>query len=297
MLVDHSVNQRELGISRTAREMTGWLLVNGSNSIQQQLCKETLSAMSQPVFGRTTDEAPCYIRPNLTHEGMDFFSVRAVLMAMGVSLDSGSYNGRSVRYEGLTATLAIQYFNTWPWHGVLKKSSGSDDVSYVYSLIPQAENPYKVTTIIWLAYPTRRVRQNAHGLYLAVVPTESLAAFDLQTLLLTLTTSLTLLAMGSVVVKYLAMYVLQQREYYKEMLVQVSADFSDVRHLESKSDEELAGIMRDKGLAVQGSRVQMILAILNAGLPDQNPPSSQSSHNGSARLLEAVGSQVEVQIR
>ena len=59
---------------------------------------------------------------------------------------------------------------------------------------------------------------------------------------------------------------MKQRHYYKEMLIyasrrgacgrclQVSADFSDVRDLEAKSDLEIEEIMKDLGLPLVGTR-------------------------------------------
>lgn len=294
LLVDHSVQNEELGISRTSREMSGWLFVNGTSTRQQQLCRNASGAMTQPMFGEKTTQAPCYIRPNTTaggddQAGSDFFTVRTLMMAMGLALDADSYPGsnHSLRYEGLTMTMEISYFNTWPWHGVLW-ADGQPKISYVYNLVPLPKNPYKVTEVIYLQYPNRRIKQDIHGIYLSVVPLGRLGVFDLQTLLLTLTTSLTLLAIGSTVVKYLAMYILKQRTYYKEMLIQVSADMSDVRDLEELPPEQLEEAMRQKGLPLVGSRVQRILALLDAADPGSGSPAEpQVAAPGQARLLQS----------
>merc|ERR1719433_779829 len=99
---------------------------------------------------------------------------------MGVALDQPSYtgSGHSQRYEGLTAILQIEYFNTWPWHGVLREG-GETKVSYIYSLISLDTSPYKKTQVYWTRYPDGRVRQSAHGLYFSVAPAGRLAVFDL----------------------------------------------------------------------------------------------------------------------
>ena len=65
------------------------------------------------------------------------------------------------------------------------------------------------------------------------------------------------------------------------ILRQVSADFSDVRDLEAKSDGELQEIMKEKGLPATGTRVQQILAILDAG--------GLSHHNHSEPARNSVG--------
>mmetsp|Transcript_119788 Transcript_119788/g.284604 ORF Transcript_119788/g.284604 Transcript_119788/m.284604 type:complete len:488 (-) Transcript_119788:197-1660(-) len=303
LLVDHAVQNQDLGIARTSRDMTGWLLVNGTQDLQQQLCRSANTSMTQPIFGKQTDQAPCYIKPNNTgKEGLDYFSVSTLMMAMGLDLDRGSYqgSGHSLRYEGLTVTLKIQYFDTWPWHGVLRNEDGQPKVLYVYSLVPLKDNPYKVSDLVYSDYPNKRVRREMHGIYVAVTPEGELGVFDLQTLLVTVTTSLTLLALAATVVKYIAMYFLTQRKYYKEMLIHVSADFSDVRDLEVKTDEEIEEIMKDKGLPMVGTRVQRVLAILEAGgLSHHNhstpaPGRLSVSETGGARLLESGESQMRL---
>lgn len=269
LLVDHAVQNQELGIARTSRDMEGWLLVNGTSSLQQQLCSNTNTSMTEPYNGRQTDKAPCYIKPNVTEKGgLDFFTVRTLMMAMGLTLDGESYgSGHSLRYEGLTVTMKIHYFDTWPWHGVLRNSDGRTKVSYVYSLIPLKDNPYKVSDTIYSEYPTHRVRRDMHGIYLSAMPEGELGIFDAQTLLLTITTSLTLLAIAATVVKYIAMYILKQRNYYKEMLIHVSADFSDVRDLEAKTDAEIQEIMKEKGIPMVGTRSHLDVSRLTAPLP------------------------------
>ncbi|CAE7948658.1 p2xD, partial [Symbiodinium sp. KB8] len=231
----------------------------------------------------------------------DLATVELCVQAMGLSLDGESYSGsgHSLRYEGLTVTLKIKYFDTWPWHGVLLDADRKPLVSYVYSLSPLQANPYKVSDVLYSDYPAKRRRRDMHGIYLSAMPDGELGVFDLQTLLVTLTTSLTLLALAATAVKYVAMYFLKQRRYYKEMLIQVSADFSDVRDLEGKSDEEIQEIMKDKGLPNNGSRIQKILAILEAGgLSHHNHSEparvSVSENGGQARLLESGDTQMRL---
>eukprot|EP00930_Biecheleria_cincta_P001704 TRINITY_DN102817_c0_g1_i1.p1 TRINITY_DN102817_c0_g1~~TRINITY_DN102817_c0_g1_i1.p1 ORF type:complete len:487 (+),score=63.81 TRINITY_DN102817_c0_g1_i1:53-1513(+) len=290
--VDHAVQNQELGISRTSRQMSGWLLVNGSNALQKSLCKGEKTAVTKPVFGQLTNESPCYIRPNQSDNTFDIFTLKTMMMAMGLSLDGPSYSGsgHSIRYEGLTVTLRITYFDTWPWHGVLKGADGQPEISYVYDLIPLPENPYKVTDLQYLQFPSRRVKISEHGIYLSVKAEGTLGVFDVQTLLVTLTTSLTLLAIGATVVKYLAMFVLKQRNYYKELLIGVSPDFSDIRELEQKTDAELMGMLRERTLPQVGTRVQQILAIYHADWTRNSRETSagtQAEHAaGTVQLLE-----------
>merc|ERR1712050_236560 len=140
----------------------------------------------------------------------------------------------------MTATMQIAYFNSWPWHGVLR------NVSYVYNLIPVRRNPYKDSSLVWQQYPHRRVKRDAHGILFSVHSSGQLAAFNVQQLLVTATTSLALLAISATIVRYMALYVLKQRQYYSEYLFQVSADLSDVRDLERLSQPDLVGLLRER---------------------------------------------------
>lgn len=288
--VDHAVQNQELGISRTSRQMSGWLLVNGSSGLQRSLCKKEKTAMTKPVFGQPTNESPCYIRPNQSEDSFDHFTVKTMMMAMGLSLDGPSYSGsgHSIRFEGLTVTLRISYFDTWPWHGVLKGADGQPEVSYVYDLIPLPENPFKVVDLQYLQFPSRRVKISQHGIYLSVKAEGTLGVFDLQNLLVTLTTSFTLLAVGATVVKYIAIFVLKQRSYYKELLVGVSADFSNIRELEQKTDAELADMLRERTLPRGGTRVQQILSICNADWTSNSGDMSVGAHAGRAGTVQLL---------
>lgn len=289
--VDHAVQNQELGISRTSRQMSGWLLVNGSNDLQRSLCEREKTAMTKPVFGQLTNKPPCYIRPNQSEGSSDHFTVKTMMIAMGLSLDGPSYSGsgHSIRFEGLTVTLRITFFDTWPWHGVLKGADGQPDISYVYDFIPLPENPYKVVDLQYLQFPSRRVKISQHGIYLSVKAEGTLGVFDTQTLLVTLTTSFTLLAIGATVVKYFAIYILRQRNYYKELLIGVSADFSNVRELERKSDVELADMLMERTLPRVGTRVQQILSICNADWTSSSGDVSAGApaeRAGTVQLLE-----------
>merc|ERR1712050_557598 len=105
---------------------------------------------------------------------------------------------------------------------------------------------------------------DVHGILFSVKGMGKLAAFNFQQLLVTLTTSLALLAISATIVRYLALYALKQRAYYQEYLYDISADLSDVRDLESLSDSNLDAELRERGLATGGNRAQRILGLLDA---------------------------------
>eukprot|EP00929_Paragymnodinium_shiwhaense_P105926 TRINITY_DN70975_c0_g1_i1.p1 TRINITY_DN70975_c0_g1~~TRINITY_DN70975_c0_g1_i1.p1 ORF type:complete len:520 (+),score=89.29 TRINITY_DN70975_c0_g1_i1:227-1786(+) len=280
IMVDHSAAQQELGIYVTSRTTRGYLHVGGTDELQQKLCHDDPTAVTSPMGESRTNKAPCYIRPGaVTNDTLDIFRVSTVLSAMGVSLESASYSGsnHSMRYEGLTATLYVDYYNTWPWHLPL------GTVSYVYSLEAQTTAPYKVSEIVWTEYPDKRVKRDLHGMFLSVKPAGQLAVFDFQTMLVTLTTSLALLAVADTAVRYVALNVMKLRPYYQHLLYQVSVDFSDVRDMEALSDQELDARLQERNLYSGGSREEQILRILEddeARTRTHTRPASSASEIG-----------------
>merc|ERR1712176_1620471 len=92
LLIDHSVQVDELGISKSSENMRGYLFVNGTNKRQQRLCQmrpDAFSILSNPES--LTDKAPCYLVPsNPPGSELDFFSVGTLLNAAGVDLDQKS---------------------------------------------------------------------------------------------------------------------------------------------------------------------------------------------------------------
>ena len=103
---------------------------------------------------------------------------------------------------------------------------------------------------IYTKYPNSRIVQNRHGIRVVVVQTGQLAVNNIQAFLLTLTASLTLLAISNTVVDSLAIYVLPQKQLYKMFKYKITPDFSDYMDVKNRRkgmnfDEDDDGILYD----------------------------------------------------
>ncbi|CAE7340804.1 p2xA [Symbiodinium sp. CCMP2456] len=276
LLIDHSVTSPKSGLATTSRDMKGLLFVgpNGNDgseatALKDGLCSSAADAVDAPRNGRTTNKAPCYLKPN-SAGGLDFFAVGTLLQATGVSLESESYpgSGHSTRYEGITINLNIDYSNSVPWHGL------QENISYLYkpSVIPRST--FKTTEASPLSPDGLHVlKKSLHGLLFEVRAGGQLATFDFTQLLLQLTTSLTLLALATVGVNIMAQYVLRYRHYYSEALYDRTADFDNISFLERQSDEQLRQELRDRNLPASGPRERMILRLMEYGYRPTATPS------------------------
>eukprot|EP00747_Dinoflagellata_sp_TGD_P018664 gnl/TRDRNA2_/TRDRNA2_126655_c1_seq1.p1 gnl/TRDRNA2_/TRDRNA2_126655_c1~~gnl/TRDRNA2_/TRDRNA2_126655_c1_seq1.p1 ORF type:complete len:402 (-),score=73.00 gnl/TRDRNA2_/TRDRNA2_126655_c1_seq1:61-1116(-) len=274
VLIDHSVLAPDTGLTTTSRNMVGVLFVDAGHPLQDALCASRLDAVDAPG-GSRTDKAPCYLTPEKTSDGLDYFHVGLLLEAMGISLEQEAYpgSGHSARYEGLTVNMLIDYTNTAKWHGVT-------DISYVYKPRPIPFSTYKTTRVTSTSYPDSRVKADLHGILFEVQAGGSLAVFDPTSALVQLTTSLTLLAMSAVMVNLLAQYVLQRRSYYKEALCERTADFDGLAHLEDYSDEQLDRELQARHIPTGGSRERKVMRLLEDGwMP---PAASFQSASGAA---------------
>lgn len=262
LLIDHSVNQREFGIMSESVQMRGWLAVDSMLGPAHDLCQRRPDAVTSPVNGEFTDTAPCFIRPERPSSvDLDVIEVGDIVAAMGFSLDAPSYEGSktSLRHDGLEIQLQIQYFNSWPWVGLLGQ------ISYVYSFDANHRRAHKVSNIDWEEYPDKRLRQSNNGLYLSVLPAGSLGQYSFSALLLQASASVPLLAVIAYGIRYLATYVSREKNYYIHLFQKRSVDFSDVRDLEEMSDHEITAALLQRQLSCKVGRSERILTLLKDG--------------------------------
>lgn len=281
LLIDHSVASPSTGLATTSRELYGMLFVdpqvapNGKGrTIQDDFCKSRPDAVSAAIGGAPTDSAPCYVTPQSTF-GLDYFTVGSLLQAMGMSLEEPSYpgSGHSARYEGLTSDLVIEYSNTRLWHGL------QENITYVYRPSAMPHSTFKSSTAASTDHAGQRLKEDAHGILFQVRAGGQLAVFDFTQLLLQLTTSLTLLAMTTVVVNLLAQCVLQKRGYYNEAMYEETANFANMTFLESQTEDELQRLLLARNLPATGNRFRMILRLRDYGF--QAPRSSAATPTSS----------------
>ena len=286
--VDHSVQQSVLDLVGQSRDMTGKLRVGREGKQltddQVQLCMDDPTAVAkfsdEPAKGgkgKSTDRSfwrsnGCYLNTNLTDDGIDSFLVQTLLTAANVTLDGYSFgNHHSQRFNGLTVISNIKYENFKPWAG-----ASGDAITYSYELYGLTAGSYNQNEIIYQfpdgsSQPTntsqglpqkRDVIQN-HGVSFHFLQDGQLAAFEFSTLLTKLTSSLTLLAIATTVVNYLALYAMRNRKYYKECMYEYSEDFSSLHdsQLESYSLRELQRMCRELNILSGGSKEQLVVRL------------------------------------
>jgi hypothetical protein len=236
ILFDHTVVAPANDITGNSRTMQGRL-----KSTNKALCDEFQKkglADTDPA-----DSNVCLIQPNSTNDGLDIINLETLLAADNTNLEMGSKlnNGHTVRYNGAIILVQIKYRNFDPWsfeNPKVHKDTGKPMINYTYEVMAITESSAKYVNTVYTKYPVERTVTNRHGIRVVVLQTGQLAKFDPQAFLLTLTASLTLLAIANSVVDNLAMYVLPQKKLYKSFKYQVTPDFSDyLEELEEKKRE------------------------------------------------------------
>merc|ERR1719476_633503 len=102
----------------------------------------------------------------------------------------------------------IIWFNTLPWRGRL------GGAHYYYDIYAMAKNSYSTHTAIWDPFRVNRTVLVTHGILVQANIMGQIGVFNFNTLLLQLTASLTLIAVASVLVNYVATCFLKYRAYY-----------------------------------------------------------------------------------
>jgi hypothetical protein len=259
--IDHSLTVPEFGdFTRLSSEMNGRLWVKGTGPIQQELCRRTVSAVSSLKTLTLTNAAPCYIEPDALGSGnVDRFKVSTLVAAMNYDLDKNYtlHHDKmdTMRRHGFSATIQIEYYN------VLPSSPGMVPVSYYYKLNPNPA-PYSTNLEQWVHIPDQRQTDQVRGIYFSVVTSGALGKFEFEALLITLTSSLTLLAGASLLVIYVMIYALAYKDYYSKLAIGWSPDFTDVESLEAHTEEQLQDRCEAAGLSTNGTKVDLILRLL-----------------------------------
>ena len=89
VLVDHSVLATSIKhLQGTSSQLDGRLYVKKS----KRLCRDFSASTDMRGLYETTSP-PCYIKPNETTRGLDYFSLDVLLAAAGASLDDVNYGG------------------------------------------------------------------------------------------------------------------------------------------------------------------------------------------------------------
>jgi hypothetical protein len=191
---------------------------------QPELCKKFHRSIYTNAWGNKTakpNATTCYIEPNKTSTGQDFFSLDVLLQAAAVSLDdcdSQQENPCQTTYRdsGATLLLNIYWSDFSKYHGKVEP--------YYYYRANLVGGTYKQEIPFYETYRQRRTLLNAHGIKIAVLLGGDFHAFEPMAFLLTLTTALGLLAVVTTVLDSLMLYILPNRERYQQAKFELSED-------------------------------------------------------------------------
>mmetsp|Transcript_26620 Transcript_26620/g.70020 ORF Transcript_26620/g.70020 Transcript_26620/m.70020 type:complete len:452 (+) Transcript_26620:196-1551(+) len=219
LLLDHAIATPTLGITATSRNMSGRLLIQENDT----LC--AVRGGFDDYRGTVSkNTAPCYVNP-IQALGLDFFTMDDLLGSANIDLDGEASAGHSVRYYGSVVLLSITYYNHWPWVGT-HGWTGRKHINYFYSVSLLPDSSYKFESTVYDLGLDQRWVKTKYGLRLVVLQQGSIGQFDFLTLLLTGTASLSLLAVATVLVDFLATNILADRKAYKDYKVQKTAAFN-----------------------------------------------------------------------
>ena len=140
----------------------------------------------------------------------DLIPLGAFVSAFGLDLDGKAdtlnYNQVvSNRYQGLTFFLEIYYTNIGTPNGM---------IHYQYRPIYAGSN-FKVVENIFAQYPSMRYQRDRHAISVITLQTGQIGSFSITTLLIQLTASMALIAVSTIIVDSLALYVMPQRKLYR----------------------------------------------------------------------------------
>ena len=239
ILFDHTAFAVNLNVTGGSRYAKGYIRTKN-----KKLCAVTPNSRDDP----TDPKNYCLIEPNQTSTSLDIIELGVLLGAGGTSLEDASEvnNGHTVRYNGAVIFVKIVYKNFQP----MTFNQNLSHVTYQYEISALTGTTAKDIKTIYEKYPNTRVVQNRHGIRVVVVQTGQLARGNIQAFLLTLTASLTLLAISNTVVDSLAIYVLPQKDLYKKFKYKITPDFSDYMDIKNRRkgmnfDEDDDGILYD----------------------------------------------------
>ncbi|ORZ28576.1 hypothetical protein BCR44DRAFT_1455236 [Catenaria anguillulae PL171] len=181
----------------------------------------------------------------------DVLPVKELLAAANISsldLISESPSARPdepIRESGLVLLVTIQYGN---------RAENSSALGYTYSATYIKGTEAKVLDSVYVGPsggPTGVQARNRRGIRIAVVQTGKLGRFDFMALLTNLVASLALLRVAVLIIEFLLLWVMPEKEHYRHWKIQTTDDFSDIRDRE-ESPRKIDGQMKPMGVEVDG---------------------------------------------
>jgi hypothetical protein len=250
ILFDHSVTA-----SRICTKQKNYACSSESSKFQGRLYSRSDNLCSKEfeqgrAFGgyrgqHLKPEAPCYILPNRTDQGKDFFSLDTLLQASGgvtlddcntglddsslFSTDANETSCKTYRDSGATMLLSIYWSDFDNYRGMVEPY-------YYYAPQFLSGSSFKQNIPYYESYRSSRTLLNAHAIRVAVLLEGDYHEFNVVSFLVTLTTALGLLAVATTIVDTLMLYILPERERYQQ------AKYEQ----EGLGDEEFGGIPEEE---------------------------------------------------
>jgi len=171
----------------------------------------------------------------------DIFKIRTLLELAGIDLDeTRNTKGEPLRESGTVIEIEVTYNNLHPFWS----SFGYKEVSYEYKVSkrPMEEMKSEMLALHQPKFPQERIIENVHGLYLIVRLGGTFGFFSGVFLLIVLTTALGLLGVANVLVDKIAIYLLKDKDHYRESKYFLTIPWSQreaERSAESQEDDKL----------------------------------------------------------
>ncbi|EGC28571.1 hypothetical protein DICPUDRAFT_90884 [Dictyostelium purpureum] len=210
ILIDHTMYAPISGIQYNAEELEGYIQNQYGEDIQINQGITTVGIKGKP----------------------DIITLGQLLEFGGIDLDSQSplNETHSIRYDGCVVFVFITYSNTYTY--------STNNIKYVYSVKKVSDTVYDVPEPVILSSLQSRLIFKRHGIRLIFIQTGSIGSFRLEVLVLTLASSLGLLAVSTIIVDQMAIRILPQRKSYSSLKFQVTEKFEDAITIIGSKEKE-----------------------------------------------------------
>jgi len=215
LLMDHQMIASTLGIQANAKELSGSIVGLDGKPLNYSTQYNTIGVLN----------------------ATDILQLQVILAAAGLnSLDTPATSNcsESNRYAGLVVLVIINYQNTAPSFTDFDLNT----ITYQISAQLFQQTEFKSVEPLYLESFNTRVSRNRHGIRIIVLQVGTIGGFDFQTLLLTLVSGMGLLAVATVVVDVLAVYILPQRNIYDKYKYTYSVEGTAIREGRVQLDDE-----------------------------------------------------------
>jgi ATP P2X receptor len=217
LLLDHTFSSASLDVAVGAMSMPGKMIGQDGETINPCDDYTAMGWQCEP-----------HVKIGLVNQGADVFPLATLLRAAGIASleDISTAIQETHRFAGLILVLSVQYSNYYLDTGSFKQSY----YSYVYSVQSVVDAEFKAEQPLQSpgSGAAQRTILDRHGLRILVKQSGNVGQFDAATLLITLTSSLGLLAVATLVVDILATRVLPLRALYRQYKQMESIDLPEV---------------------------------------------------------------------